>query len=167
MGREYGNDGAYNSAFAGLNGRLSEFHALLGLRSLDRLEGAARRRDEIAGIYRRLLGRLPGIGFHEVRAGNRSSYKDFSLMVDAGTFGMSRDELARALAAQNVDSRAYYNPPVHRHSAYKHFAAGASLPNTDLLANTSLSIPIWSDMNDVSARAVCRSVELAQEAAAS
>ena len=38
MGREYGNSGNYDSAFAGLNARMPEFNALVGLRSLARLE---------------------------------------------------------------------------------------------------------------------------------
>src|SRR5512138_2321889 len=41
MGREYGNSGNYDSAFAGLNARMPEFSALLGLHSLDLLEDAA------------------------------------------------------------------------------------------------------------------------------
>jgi dTDP-4-amino-4,6-dideoxygalactose transaminase len=46
MGREYGNDGSYDSAFAGINARMSEFNALLGLYSLKRLDAAARSRND-------------------------------------------------------------------------------------------------------------------------
>lgn len=160
IGREYGNAGNYDSLFAGINARMSEFHALLGLRSLELLEHAARHRNEIATFYHEQLAQLPGLGFQKVREGNRNSYKDFSIVVDPAVFGLTRDELASALAAENVDTRTYYEPPVHRQTAYAHFApSGNVLPNTELLATRSLSLPIWSHMEIDVAKNICRAVE--------
>ncbi|MBE0696808.1 MAG: DegT/DnrJ/EryC1/StrS family aminotransferase, partial [Anaerolineaceae bacterium] len=107
MGREYGNSGNYDSAFAGLNARMPEFNALVGLRSLERLEEAAQTRNQSADMFQELLGVLPGIGFQVVRTGNRSSYKDFSVTIVEEAFGLSRDELALALQAENIDTRKY------------------------------------------------------------
>jgi dTDP-4-amino-4,6-dideoxygalactose transaminase len=141
MGREYGNDGNYDSAFAGLNARMPEFNALMGLYSLKRLESAAQSRNETANYYQEMLGRLPGIEFQQVCPGNRNSYKDFSITVDAETFGLTRDQLALALGAENIDTRKYYEPPAHRQLAYKQFYNGSQLPNTELLSARSLSLP--------------------------
>src|SRR5512142_553997 len=99
LGREYGNSGSYDSAFAGLNARMPEFNALLGLRSLERLEQAARSRNQSAELFQEMLGILPGVGFQEVKAGDRCSYKDFSVTLDPDVFGLTRDALALALAA--------------------------------------------------------------------
>jgi dTDP-4-amino-4,6-dideoxygalactose transaminase len=155
-GREYGNSGNYDSALAGINARMPEFNALLGLYSLRKLEAAARRRNEVAEVYHEQLGDLPGIGFQEVRAGNRNSYKDFSITVDPEGFGINRDELAIALAAENIDTRKYYDPPVHRQTAYAHFAINdKALDNTELLATRSLSLPLWSNMDDETALKIC------------
>ena len=148
MGREYGNSGNYDSAFAGLNARMPEFNALLGLRSLERLEDAAQTRNQTAGLYEEMLGHLPGVQFQEVRPGNRCSYKDLSLTFDPAEFGLTRDQLAAALAAENIDTRKYYEPPVHRQTAYQHLYDGRALPNTEWLARNSLSFPMWSDMPD-------------------
>jgi dTDP-4-amino-4,6-dideoxygalactose transaminase len=148
MGREYGNSGNYDSAFAGLNARMPEFNALLGLRSLERLEDAAQTRNQTAGLYEEMLGHLPGVQFQEVRPGNRCSYKDLSLTFDPAEFGLTRDQLAVALAAENIDTRKYYEPPVHRQTAYQHLYDGHALPNTEWLARNSLSFPMWSDMPD-------------------
>ena len=158
-GREYGNGGNYDSVFAGINARMSEFHALLGLHSLGLLERAAVHRNQIATFYQEELGQLPGIGFQKVREGNRHSYKDFSVVVDPDVFGLTRDELGVALAAENVDTRKYYEPPVHRQTAYAQFApTGNILPHTELLAARSLSLPIWSDMEIDLANDICRAI---------
>lgn len=146
MGREYGNSGNYDSAFAGLNARMPEFNALMGLHSLKNLEDAARSRNQTTDLYQELLGILPGVAFQEVRSGNRSSYKDLSITFDPRAFGLTRDELAVALAVENIDTRKYYEPPVHRQTAYAGFYDGRALPHTDWLSATSLSFPMWSNM---------------------
>jgi dTDP-4-amino-4,6-dideoxygalactose transaminase len=146
MGREYGNSGNYDSAFAGLNARMPEMNALMGLHSLARLEDAARSRNQTADLYHEMLGILPGVAFQEVRPGNRNSYKDFSITIDPQVFGLTRDELAVALAAENIDTRKYYEPPVHRQTAYAAYYDGRALPHTDWLSATSLSFPMWSNM---------------------
>jgi dTDP-4-amino-4,6-dideoxygalactose transaminase len=158
VGREYGNTGNYDSSFAGFNARMPEINAVMGMHSLRNLEAAAERRNEVASLYHQELGRLPGIGFQEVRQGDRNSYKDFSITVDPERFGMTRDELAVALAAENVDTRKYYDPPVHRQRAYRRYHGGRFLPNTDWLASHSLSLPIWSDMDGQTAFTICRAV---------
>jgi dTDP-4-amino-4,6-dideoxygalactose transaminase len=146
IGREYGNSGAYDSAFAGLNARMPELNALMGLRSLAMLEAAAAQRNEIAGLFQETLGRLPGVGFQQVLPGNRNSYKDFSITIDPLAYGLRRDEVAQALALENIDTRKYYDPPVHRQTAYQQYYQGQPLPHTDWLAAHSLSLPIWSNM---------------------
>lgn len=159
MGREYGNSGNYDSAFAGINARLPEFNALMGLHSLRKLEAAASRRNEMASLYQEALAVVPGIGFQQVGRGNRNSYKDFSITVDALAFGLSRDDLALALEAENIDTRKYYDPPVHRQIAYAEFASpGEMLDNTDLLAVRSLSLPMWSEMSDEIVLNICRAI---------
>jgi dTDP-4-amino-4,6-dideoxygalactose transaminase len=159
LGREYGNSGSYDSAFAGLNARMPEFNALLGLRSLDRLEDAAQSRNQSADLFVEMLGMLPGVEFQEVRNGNRSSYKDLSITFHPERFGLTRDALALALAAENIDTRKYYEPPVHRQTAYQHFYTGQELPNTEWLAQNSLSFPMWSNMEPQVVTQICEAVQ--------
>ncbi|HEV2862300.1 MAG TPA: DegT/DnrJ/EryC1/StrS family aminotransferase [Pyrinomonadaceae bacterium] len=166
-GREYGNTGNYDSAFAGLNGRMGELAALLALRGLPALEAGALHRNRLAELYREELADVPGLSFQQVRADDRSSYKDFSVKVEADAFGLTRDELAAALEAENVETRKYYDPPAHRHTAYRRFAPpDEELPNTMLLAARSLSLPVWSDMEPAVVSRVCEAVRAAHESAA-
>ena len=163
MGREYGNDGRYNSAFAGMNARMPEFNALLGLRHLEMLESAAVTRNETASLYQEVLCRLPGVGFQEVFPGNRNSYKDYSITIDPQAFGLTRDELGAALAAENIDTRKYHYPAVHRQTAYSSYDRGTPLPQTDWLAERSLSLPIWSSMDPRVSLGICEAIQHAYE----
>jgi dTDP-4-amino-4,6-dideoxygalactose transaminase len=163
MGREYGNSGNYDAAFAGLNARMPEFNALLGLGSLELLEQAALNRNETANLYQEVLGSLPGVSFQQVLPGNRNSYKDFSLVIDPTEFGMTRDQLALALEAENIDTRKYYEPPVHRQTAYSAYYAGNLLTNTEWLATHSLSLPMWSRMDSAVSLAICEAIQRVHE----
>jgi dTDP-4-amino-4,6-dideoxygalactose transaminase len=149
-GREYGNAGDYDPAFAGFNARLPEASALLGIASLDLLEGEAQRRNDLAAVYRRALGDTPGIAFQRIRPGDRSSYKDFSIRIRAAEFGLHRDEVARALDAEGVATRAYYVPPVHRTRAFADVGQRYAdrLPETDALCDEVLTLPLYGAMSE-------------------
>jgi dTDP-4-amino-4,6-dideoxygalactose transaminase len=73
-------------------------------------------------------------------------------------FGLTRDELAAALAAENIDTRKYYEPPVHRQTAYQQYDHGHALPCTDWLAANSLSFPMWSDMDPQVVMRICEAI---------
>jgi dTDP-4-amino-4,6-dideoxygalactose transaminase len=161
IGREYGNDGSYNSAFHGLNARMPEFNALMGYHSLQKLEEATQNRNRTAARFTEELSKLPGLGFQVVRPADRSSYREYSLTVDEEAFGLTRDQLALALAAENVDTRKYYDPPVHCHTAYGHYHNGRPLPKTEWLASHSLSLPMWSKMEDRVIQGMCDAFALA------
>jgi dTDP-4-amino-4,6-dideoxygalactose transaminase len=158
-GREYGNAGDHDPAYPGFNARLSEMGALLGLASLELLEGEARRRNTLAGLYRRLLEEIPGISFQRIRPGDRSSYKDFSIRIRAAEFGLHRDQVARALEAEGVATRAYYVPPAHRMRAFARGgrAYDAMLPETDALCDEVLTLPLYGALqeSDVERVAAC------------
>jgi dTDP-4-amino-4,6-dideoxygalactose transaminase len=165
LGREYGNDGNYDSAFAGLNARMPELSALVGFAGLARLDQVARRRRAQARQYQALLSELPGLSFTVVRPGNESSYKDFSIVVDAEEFGADRDSLARELESAGIDTRKYYDPPVHRQKAYRHFATDVRLPITDMLASSSLSLPMGPQLDEQRIQFVCEVIRDTHERA--
>ena len=159
VGREYGNPGTYDPVFVGLNARLPEASALLGLDGLALLDREAEQRNALAVVYRDLLGALPGIGFQRIRPQDRSSFKDFSVRIRAAEFGLSRDQVATALVAEGIDSRAYYVPPVHRTQAFAALgpAFEERLPETAALCDEVLTLPDYGLLaaEDVERVAAC------------
>ncbi|MBI4362107.1 MAG: DegT/DnrJ/EryC1/StrS family aminotransferase [Euryarchaeota archaeon] len=154
-GRNYGDPGTYDCEWAGLNARMSELHALLALQSLKMLEKNVERRNRLAALYRKELGKLPGLTFQKILLGNRSTCKDFSVVIDPQKFGLTRDQVAKALDAEHIMTRKYFFPPLHRMTAYRHHAPPeGSLPETDHLSRNILSLPLYSHMTEAQARGV-------------
>jgi len=163
IGREYGNGGNYDCIFPGINARMPEFNAILGLHSLTTLEKSATHRNFLASIYRQELEKVPGVAFQEVQPGNRHSYKEFAIKIDKDLFGLSRDELAVALAAENIDTRKYYDPPAHQQTAFRQYCNGSHLPQTEYLSENCLSLPIWSQMEKEVVLSTCAAIRRNQE----
>jgi dTDP-4-amino-4,6-dideoxygalactose transaminase len=148
-GRDYGNPGDYDTRFVGLNARMSELHAATALASFSDLEERIARRNQLAERYRKALDEVAGIDFPAVDEGDRSTYKDFTVLVDAERFGMDATALAAALAAEGVQTRRYYSPPVHRQRAYRTVGpSNGALPVTDDAAARVLTLPLWTGMDD-------------------
>jgi dTDP-4-amino-4,6-dideoxygalactose transaminase len=141
VAREYGNDGSYDTVFAGMNARLSELHCALGRESLKMLEDVVAFRNKAACQLHGALGVVPGVSFQSITPHSRTTYKDFTIVMDPELFGCSRDAVAWALAADGVPSRAYFHPPCHRHRAFSQFHH-RPLPRTERLASRCLSIPL-------------------------
>ena len=159
--RDYGNAGDYDPEVIGLNARMSEFHAALGVESLRLLELNVRRRNRVAERYRRNLEEVPGVSFQRVTPGCRSSFKDVTILVRREEFGLSRDELADFLAREGIDTRRYYWPPVHRTRAYWERwgrACDERLPVTSFVSENALSLPVWSHMDLETVDLVCEKV---------
>lgn len=145
IGRDYGNPGDYNTRFVGLNARMSELHAAVALCSLDGFDDHLERRHAMAARYRSALAGIPGVRVQAVDPGDSSTYKDFTIAVDPGGFGADRDALVRALKAEGVDTRNYFDPPVHRQQSH---ADGSNLPVTDRAASEVVSLPIYPALDD-------------------
>jgi dTDP-4-amino-4,6-dideoxygalactose transaminase len=168
-GRDYGNEGDYNPSFIGLNARFSELHAAMALGSLEMLESNIKRRNDIAKRYSTILSLLPGIEFQSVGENDRSTFKDFTVLIENEEFGMSRDALSWWLGKKSIDTRKYYSPPVHRTRAYWDRwgkCRDEELPVTNKISKQVLSLPIWSHMDDYVVDRVCEAITDAQQTAA-
>jgi dTDP-4-amino-4,6-dideoxygalactose transaminase len=149
IGRDYGNPGDYDTRFLGLNARMSELHAATALGSFEDLEERIAERNRLAEQYRKVVDGLPGIDFPAVAEGDRSTYKDLTVLIDGQAFGMDAAAVARALHAEGIQTRRYYSPPVHRQRAYRSLVpANGPLPVTDLVATRVLTLPLWTGMTD-------------------
>src|SRR5918996_928360 len=166
MGRDYGNPGDYDCQFVGLNARMSEVQAAVALRSFDDLDERITQRNEIADHYRRLLGDMPGISFPMVRDEDRSTYKDFTIIVDPVEFGIDAAELGIALGVEGIETRRYYAPAVHEMRAYRLLSGRAGLPVTESVSRKVLSIPLWSSMSESQVKLVAETIERIQQSSA-
>ncbi len=146
IARNYGNLPDYRCKIPGLNARMTEINAALGIEMLKNIEEMVANRNNYAALYKKLLGKVPGIKFQEPTKGAKHAYKDFGILVDPKEFGVNRDILYDALAKENVMTKKYFYPPVHKLEAYSGISS-AGLSNTERVSNNVLCLPIHSYMD--------------------
>lgn len=124
----------YKNEVAGLNNRMTEIQAAIGIEQLRKLDGFNAARIRNAEVYFRNLSSTPGIKLPAVRAKSKHVFHQFTVTVDG-----DRDEFASELRKLGVESGVYYPTPVNELQAYN---ISAELPVTKRLSKSCLSLPI-------------------------
>jgi dTDP-4-amino-4,6-dideoxyglucose len=131
----------------GLNGKLTEICALIGLEALKVFEQASINRRRAVQRMRTGLERIPGLTLPQPAANQEPIWLYLPVVIDKTRFGMNRDELAAAFEKENLFVRKYYSPPCHHMSAYRR-ARNLSLPRTEATAYNVVALPVYNDMTD-------------------
>ncbi len=163
--KNFGFAGYDKVIYVGTNGKMNEMSAAMGLTGLDSLEEfiAVNRANHEA--YGRALAGIPGITLTAYDPANRNNYQYVVCEVEAGEFGLTRDELTRALHAENVLARRYFAPAAHRMEPYISYYpnAGLLLPETERLCERVISFPTGTAINDGHIARICDLVRRAHE----
>ena len=100
----------YQHSQIGYNYRLSNLLAAVGRGQLQVLDQRVRQRRANFAFYLRTLGDLPGIEFMPEHPAGRSTRWLTCVTIDPAAFGAARDDLLRALEAENIESRPVWKP---------------------------------------------------------
>jgi dTDP-4-amino-4,6-dideoxygalactose transaminase len=134
---------------AGINGKMSEFNAALGLLQLRHVDAAISRRAEIEARYRSRLNGVRGIRMLKPPAGATRNHSYFPVLV-GDEFPMSRDALYQKMRDHGVIARRYFYPLISDFPMYRGLASAdpASLPVARDAAKRVLCLPIYPALAD-------------------
>ena len=133
----------------GLNGKLSELHAALGLGVLDVVGAEIDARGRVAARYRERLVGIEGFSFQQIAPDTVQNHSYFTIEIDADAFGLSRDEVHKSLLAENIRARRYFSPLCSENECYRdiHSARPELLPHASRLALSNLCLPIYGGLD--------------------
>lgn len=160
--RNYGDKGAYDCEVLGLNARMTEIQAQLALMGLEDLPVRVARRNHLAALYEQQLAGQRGLSFQKIRPDATPSRKDFGIVIDEAEFGISRDQLYDALLRENVQTKKYFYPPLHRQKLYKDCRRG-TMTHTDAVTSRILNFPIYSSLPDETVESIVDRILLIRE----
>ena len=146
--RNYGSDIKYHFPFRGTNSRLDEIQAALLRVKLPSLDEDNQRRREVAERYlsniKNPCVRLPNVPDDPAQ----TVWHVFTVFCDA------RDDLQRHLQENGVQTVIHYPIPPHRQPAYPEWH-GLTLPITEEIHRTILSLPISPVLTNAEADQIC------------
>jgi dTDP-4-amino-4,6-dideoxygalactose transaminase len=131
----------------GINGKMSEFNAALGLLQLKEIDAAIAKRQVIDARYRAALGGLAGIGLLSGSDDVVANYAYFPILVQPG-FPLNRDALFARLREHGIMARRYFYPLISDFPMYRGLpsAAPALLPTARHAAEQVICLPIYPDL---------------------
>ena len=137
----------------GINGKMNELQAALGLLVLQQVEKEKQKRQTLRSIYEERLNKVPGIQILQVPSNASDSQQYLIAIIDEAQSGCSRDLLHVRLKQFNIISRKYFYPFCSNFDCYKHLPSPqpSRLPNAHRIASQVLSFPLFGslDVDDV------------------
>ncbi|MDP1979270.1 DegT/DnrJ/EryC1/StrS aminotransferase family protein [Undibacterium sp.] len=133
----------------GINGKMSEFNAALGLLQLKGIDAVLDARQKIAAQYRSRLGNVTGITCVKDIADSKPNHSYFPILVEAD-YGMSRDALFQKLREHEIYARRYFYPLISDFPMYRGLASAShqNLPVARDIASKVICLPIYPGLSE-------------------
>lgn len=145
--KNFGFAGEVSVVATGINAKMNEFQAALGLMQLGRVDAALAQRATVAARYRERLGQVAGIRCLAQADVARDNHAYFPVLVGDGS-ALGRDALYEHLKRHGVLARRYFYPLITEFPMYREHAphSEALLPVAHDVARRILCLPIYAGL---------------------
>ncbi len=146
--KNFGFAGETKIMACGINSKMNEMQAALGLLQLKKHSSNIKKRRVIDQLYRQNLNEIKGVSFLAKPENTEVNYAYFPIFIDEKEYGISRDMLYEKLKEKGIYGRRYFYPLISEFSMYK----GYDSANPDHLMNAKeasqkvICLPIYPDL---------------------
>lgn len=147
--RNFGFSGYDNVIYSGVNGKMSEVCAAMGLTCLDAMSEIVRTNCVNYEAYRKEIDTIPGVGLVEYDITEQNNFQYVVLTVDPKKCALSRDQLLQVLHSHNILARRYFFPGVHRMEPYRSYYPHSHLllPVTEEVVRQVIVMPTGTEVS--------------------
>jgi dTDP-4-amino-4,6-dideoxygalactose transaminase len=140
----------------GINGKMNEVQAAIGLINLRNVEAERQKRQQIIATYRQNLSGIPGIKVIEIPEGVKNSCQYFVIRFGP-EFGLSRDEVNKEFKKYRVFTRKYFHPLCSDYSCYKQLPSAnpANLQVARKVSKEVLCMPLYGNLKLDEVEKIC------------
>ena len=140
----------------GYNWRMSSITAALGLSQFDKLDRIIQLRRQHARFYVSKLKKIKEIKLPDEPKDHLHVYQLFTIQLKNN---LIRNELQKFLTSRGIMTKVFFEP-IHLSNFYKKSGFGKkSLPNTEKISQTVLSLPIFPGLKSEEIRYICDSIK--------
>ena len=149
---------------SGLNAKMNEIQAGIGLEVLKLVNDERIRRLDLLNVYMDELRDVQGLKIVTATNNLSSSLQYFVVRVVEESFGKSRDWLHEQLKKFNIYSRKYFYPLCSEFPWYYHLESTSSenLEVAHRISSEVLCLPFYGELGRESARKICRIIKQLQ-----
>lgn len=128
----------------GINGKMSELNAALGLLQLKNFDEVVQKRKAVDAQYRQALANVKGIRCLGDSGEKVANYSYFPIMIESD-YSISRDELYQKMRDADIYARRYFYPLISDFPMYRSLptSSPSNLPIANKAANEVICLPIY------------------------
>ena len=155
--RNFGFAGYDRVIYLGVNGKMTEVCAAMGLTSLDSIDEIIAINRRNYAVYQEGLRELPGVSLIQYNPAEKNNYQYVVVEVDPETAPLNRNELVSVLHAENVLARKYFWPGCHRMEPYRSLQPNSALllPETERVAARVMVLPTGQAVTPEMIQTIC------------
>jgi len=134
----------------GINAKMNEFQAALGLLQMNYLSQAIAERKAIFETYQYELSNIKGLTLPKLPADLEHNFAYYPVLIDGPAFGKTREQVYEALRGIGVFARRYFYPLISDFSPYNALpsANGSKLQQATQIAEQVLCLPIYPGLEN-------------------
>lgn len=140
----------------GINGKMNEFQAAMGLENLKIYKNEQEKRKNIKSIYGSMLSKVKGIRIPRLQNNTTDSYQYYPIIIE-DEFPITRNELYEKFKEHDILTRKYFYPACSDYECYKNdiTVKTARLRITDDLKQRVLCLPFYGNLSIEDINKIC------------
>ena len=148
--KNFGIEDAEHVSLPGMNCKMNEFQAAMGLCNLKHIDDELEKRRCVFERYLDNLKNVKGLKIPTLKKDIKHNYAYFPIVVE-DDYKLSRDELFKYLEENNIYSRKYFYPLISDYDCYKNDYNSNDTPIAKDISERVLTLPMYAnlDLNDV------------------
>ncbi len=141
------NSPCYQAISFGCNYRLTDFQCALGISQLEKVNFFIEKREKIARFYSESLKEIEEIQIPTQYNGSKPSWHLYTVRLNTKKLKVDRDYFLKALRSENIGANLHF-VPIYLHPYHKKRLRidPGDFPNTNLLSNQIITLPLFSQM---------------------
>lgn len=130
----------------GINAKMTEFSAAMGLVNLSGLDEVIDRRKQLAEYYQRVFEDIEGISIYSYENDIDYNYAYFPVIIDAAKIGKTRGQIWEELGKSGVETRKLYDTLTCDFSCYKNKPYRRDVKYAQEMTKKCLDFPMYSSL---------------------
>lgn len=161
--RNFGFRGYDNVIYPGINGKMNEVSAAMGLTSFESIDQIIDINKSNYLIYEKELDECPGISIMKYNKSEKNNYQYVVIEVDESKALVTRDEIVNFLQQHKIMARKYFWPGCHKMEPYRtnQPETWKSLPETEKVAAKVIVLPTGQSISGDDVQRICGYIKTA------
>lgn len=152
--KNFGITGPETTEAVGMNAKMNEFQAAMGLCNLRHIDTEIEKRKKVAMEYRKRLEGIKGIRLSTIQENVKPNYAYFPVVFEE-EFGKSRDQVMEELSKNNIYSRKYFYPLTSDFECYNKEYDSSKTPIAKYMSDRVLTLPMYADLSLETVNEIC------------